>query len=357
MNNLEALKQELLSQKFLIEKGGGYVNVSGTNPSPAEITEGIKSIAGTDLTIATATEEDVKIGKTFFAGGPGLKTGVASIDTESIHHIFMAPMNIQTTEDIIYYTCPDNITSIKRYCFEHNYNKIHFKFSENIEEIREYAFYNAKNMIFDNLHELTKLKRVYVNAFWSCNGEYIDLEALPDSITYLEDSCFANVIRENGNIKLPANLTSMDANVFKCDARRVVGQVDITSSKITVLSSSLFYNLACNCDLICPNNLTIVGGYLNYNGSFNNAIFPASLTSVSSYCFGAASSQPVSNFFLRSVVFEKETPPTIGSNLIANQHVTNGVKIYVPDQSIEAYKALSNLTKYNNIIYPMSQRE
>ena len=357
MNNLESLKNELLSQKALIEKGGGYVRVSGINPSPSEITEGIKSIAGTDLTIATATEEDVKIGKTFFAGGPELKTGTASIDTESIHHIFMAPMSVQTSDDIIYYTCPDNITTIKRYCFENNFNKIHLRFSVNIEQIREYAFYNAKNMIFDNLHELTKLNRICSNAFNFCNGSSLDLDMLPDSILVLEESCFANVVRVNGNIKFPQSLISTGANVFKCETRRVIGNVDITSSSITSINSSVFYGLACNCDLICPSNMTTIGTYANYNGCFNNVILPASITSIQNYAFGASSSQALSNFYMRNMVFEGTKPPTIGTNVIAGQHFTNGLKIYVPDEAVEAYKAVSNLSKYADIIYPMSQKD
>lgn len=51
MNSLEELKQQLLLQKQAIESKGGYVNVLGSNPSPAEITAGIKSIP----TVATAS--------------------------------------------------------------------------------------------------------------------------------------------------------------------------------------------------------------------------------------------------------------------------------------------------------------
>ena len=47
MNSIEELKQQLILQKATIEKMGGSVIVKGTNPSPAEITAGIRTIPTT----------------------------------------------------------------------------------------------------------------------------------------------------------------------------------------------------------------------------------------------------------------------------------------------------------------------
>ena len=62
-------------------------------------------------------------------------------------------------------------------------------------------------------------------------------------------------------------------------------------------------------------------------------------------------------FNLKTITFESETTPRIDSSIIANQHITNGIKIYVPDVAVEAYKALSGLSKCKDRIYPMSQKE
>jgi len=66
MSSLEALKQELLTQRSLIESKGGTVEVAHTNPSPSEITAGINTIQAPNMTLATATEENVLEGKTFY---------------------------------------------------------------------------------------------------------------------------------------------------------------------------------------------------------------------------------------------------------------------------------------------------
>ena len=75
MSNIEILKNELISQKQAIEEKGGNVIVKNLNPSPSEITEGIKSISSVDLSLADATESDVKKGKTFYAMDTTLKVG------------------------------------------------------------------------------------------------------------------------------------------------------------------------------------------------------------------------------------------------------------------------------------------
>lgn len=358
MGSLESLKQELLSQKNLIEKGGGYVVVAGTNPSPAEITEGIKTIAGSDLSIATATEEDVKLGKTFYAGSPELKTGTASIDPDYINHVFMVNPRTQTCEDLLYYTCPEEITEIRHYCFENNYNKIHFTFGENVKLIKEYAFYNARNFSFENLSELSQLEHIYSNAFAHCNGETIDLGNLPSSLNRMEEACFYNAVRENSNIKIPENLTGLGMSAFKMDNRTIVNNFEIASKSITSLNSELCYSLAFNCDLVVPTNILSISNYFNYNGCFKNLVFHKDMTALYSYCFGSTSNKPLSQFYLQSVVFEGETPPSISSTQVfAIQNIQNGFKIYVPDTAVETYKAVSNLSRYVDCIRPMSERE
>ena len=60
-------------------------------------------------------------------------------------------------------------------------------------------------------------------------------------------------------------------------------------------------------------------------------------------------------FTLKTATFLKTTPPqTFPSTIFSSQALQNGLKIYVPDQSIEAYKAKQ--PAYANYIYPMSQK-
>ena len=47
------------------------------------------------------------------------------------------------------------------------------------------------------------------------------------------------------------------------------------------------------------------------------------------------------------------TPPTLGANAFANCSALTG--IYVPDDSVEAYKTATNWSAYANKILPLSQ--
>ena len=356
MNNLETLKQELLSQKELIEKRGGVVVVSGTNPSPAEITEGIKTISGSDLSVATATEQDVRLGKTFYAGSPDLKTGMANMNTEELKHLFMYKNNEQTWDDVIYFTCPDYIDMLKDRMFEYSMNKVTITFTENITKIGQYTFRNAKNFSFRNFSNLSALTSIGQYAFSNSGCDGIDFSSLPNSIKNIDSYAFENGVKENQSIILPENLTGLGQSAFKKSERVLLNNFDCSNAKISSFSSSVCYFLAFNCDFIIPQNVVSVMSQFNYNGSFRNIVIPANVK-LYELAFGSSQYRPLSDFFLQSVVFEGENPLVVGTNVFAEQNITNGFKIYVPDTAIDEYKAVSNLSKYVNCIYPMSQKE
>ena len=122
------------------------------------------------------------------------------------------------------------------------------------------------------------------------------------------------------------------------------------------MSASCFYNNCFNCDITFPDVIETIGTNCFYDGGFNNIIFGANLKKLDAYSFGGTVNHAVSNFNLKSIVFQTETPPTIGTRAFAVQNLENGLKIYVPDNAVEAYKAVSNLSQFVDVIVPMSQK-
>ncbi len=357
MNNLETLKQELISQKELIEKRGGAVVVTGTNPSPAEITEGIKTISGNDLTVATATPEDVKAGKTFYALTPGLKTGTASFDPEVANHLFNTTSNVARCEDDIYYTIPSYVTKVKDYLFQYNANKVHITFHSDIVTIGERAFQNTSNFVFTNFSELQNLTTIYNYAFKDSGCEGIDFGQLPDNIQAIYSYAFDGAFNEYQDLKIPSNIYQIGESAFRNSTRKVAGTFDVSGvTHLPSFPSYMCYYIAFNSDLIIPTCVKSVYAYFNYNGSFNNIFIPTE-TKISACAFHAIGSLPLSDFNLKTVVFEAETPAAHGSNIFAYQHINNGFKIYVPDNSVEAYKALSGFSSVVDCIYPISEKD
>ncbi len=357
-SSIEMLKQELITQKNVIEQRGGVVTVANTYPSPSEITEGIKTVTGGDLTTATATEEDVMKGKTFFAGNAVLKTGTAEFDTESIHHIFMFPENVATTDERVYYTCTSGITKIRKYCFYKNINPVHFIFDNDLVTIDEYSFYGTSNMSFGNMENLTNLKYIYAYAFSYSAVKDIDFTKLPSSLISIAQHGFSNAYNEGmQDIKLGKSFTTLGNSAFRQDTRRDLNSLDLTELQLTSLADYLFFKMSFNCDMTFSSKLTEIGNYFNYGGCFRNITIPSNVNVLRPYCFGATNTDSDSLYFLKTVTFKKETPPTIGANAFAPQNINNNFKIYVPDNSLEAYKAVSNLSPYLSCIHPMSEKE
>ena len=124
MESVLIIQEELKKQQKIIESMDGKVAVAKYNPTPAEITAGIRSIPSADLRWSTATEEDVKQGKTFYSGSAVLRTGTAIISGDTTNVLFMSPGETQISEEEVYYSVPNNILTIRKYCFYENHNKI-----------------------------------------------------------------------------------------------------------------------------------------------------------------------------------------------------------------------------------------
>lgn len=357
MDNIKELQQELLNQKAVIESKSGYVVVANQNPSPYEITEAIKTIPSTDLSNATATEADVARGKTFYAGNSIIKTGVALTNQHNVDAIFMPNLDAQSTEEQLYYSFPTGYKQTRKYNFYLNKNKVQITFNPELTLIDEYSFYKASNFTFLGLSELTNLNRISAYAFAYSNGEGIDFSNLPSSLTYLGSSCFHDLVSESRDYTLSENLTYLGQSAFRRETRTLVNNLDISKYKYSNLPPYAFYNLAFNCDLIIPETVTYIGTYFNYSGGFHHIEIPASVTSLENYCFGVGTNQPLSNAYLKTITFYGEKVPNFGSLVIGTNYITNGLKIYVPDNVIDEYKTKTNFSRYADNIYPLSEKE
>ncbi len=357
MKSLNALKQELINQKETIESKSGFVNCAHEHPSPAEITEGIKTIPSTDLSAANATESDVALGKTFYAGNSELKTGTSLFDVEVLKKVFMYSRNTVDTE-AYYYTMPTGIKEIRRYLFSENDYTVYLRINPDVELIEDYAFYESRGIVVENFDELVNLKKVATFAFANARAVGINIGNLPNNIEILQTSCFQSCCNNTYDYRFPDNLNNLGIAVFKQEWRVYSGNLDLSNyNLLTSLPGSTFYFHSFNCDLVVPSQVTSIGSYFNYNGSFKNIEIHSGVNEILAYAFGAGVNDFLSNYHLQTVTIGAETPPKFGTEPFAPQHVLNGFKIYVPDNSVEEYKAVTELYRCVNCIYPMSQKD
>ena len=358
MSNLELLKKELITQKEVIEDLGGSVLVSNTNPSPSEITEGIKTLKTPDLSGTTATAADVILGKTFYSGDLNEKTGTFDLDKYT-YELFLAPTQQANSTEKVYFTNKDGVKTTREYAFKSNYNPIVFTFNSDIEEIAAYTFHDCPNFEFPNFSSLESLIKIgdYAFTFSRCLSQY--LASLPPNLQHIGQRAFGDATLEGATIIIPESVTHISSYAFARTSERVhLKEIKLPTVLPEALSSYMLSILSFDCDIRLPETVTEIGAAFNYRGSFNNITVPASYKIFRDNCFGGLASDPVSNYHLETITFEGTTiPTTVGRNIFATQHKTNGFKIYVQDEILEEFKAITNLASYKDYIYPISQKE
>jgi len=118
----------------------------------------------------------------------------------------------------------------------------------------------------------------------------------------------------------------------------------------------MFENLIFNCDFRVPSNVTSLASSFAYGCSFNNITIPATCKTIGNGAFYASKTEAASYRRLQTVTFESETPPSFSTYVFADQDKTNGFKIYVPDNAVDTYKAVTRLASFVDYIFPVSQK-
>lgn len=355
MESLEQLKQELKQQKLAVESKGGTVATVHTNPSPSEITKGINSIPAPNLAIATATTSDVINGKTFYAGDSKIKYGSLFNDSnvdELMDLVFQT--NVMGDEHSFYFEIPSGQTKVKEYLFNNFDRPLTVTLCDNLTEIGHYAFAKCTNLTLNNFYEQTQLQKIGNYAFNECH--IIDISNLPDTIQTINDNGFRNAEAECPYVKLPASLSYLGQCAFMTGIERYYDYLDFNGYSPTVLLNSVFQRALFDCDLVVPETVTRVLEYFNYRGHFNHIIFPSGLTELGMYAFNVMSADTSSIYAAEYIEFKGETPPTFGYQPFNRYAVTLNIPIYVPDNSVEAYKAAENMHWYTSLIKPVSEK-
>ena len=156
-----------------------------------------------------------------------------------------------------------------------------------------------------------------------CFGRLINLifATIPNSVTRIEGAAFCGL----------KNLTSIEIN-----------------GNITFIGDSTFWGCSSLTSIEIPNSVTSIGNQA-FDGCFNmtSITIPNSVTSIGWYAFYRCSG-------LTSITCQSVTPPTLGSEAFG--YVDKSIPLYVPDASIDAYKAAEGWKEFFNIL-PISGTE
>lgn len=299
MSLLDNLKQELIVQKSLLDQKGFTVNNVNAHPSPTDITNAIRTI-DFNLDYATATEEDVKAGKTFYAKTGDLKTGTldaGQIDElkNRLNAMISGVGNIE-----VYIPTDESVTQIRDYTYS-------------ILAASEKTLFYAHNLTIPS-----NIKIIYQKAFYGAN------------IT--------------GTLTIPSTCSILANNSFeKSNIEEVVAYGGITSS-----SNYVFNN--------CPNlkkvtlhePISVFGtNFLSSNSALEEVYFPSTLKELSSSTFYKTSN-------LKVLKLANVTPLSIASTTFS---YCKNAAILVPYESFDSYYNSTNYRIYGNKLFGYGEFE
>lgn len=307
---------------------------------------------------------------------------------------------IRTADNLMLYgghTIPESVERIYTYAYDkrHIYDKLIIPASVN--KIYDYAFQNATisggievakgNTTYDSRNYCNAIIRTVDNTLiLGCNetiipntvtaiGNYafenIDFEdglyrrniEIPSSVESIGKGAFRNC--EDFNLTIPETVKSMDTGIFEnCDYYSVN-----LSEGITTISAYMFYNSDYYSSglttINIPSTVTSIGDSAFYGNSIKSIELPEGLTTIGTYAFydtllkeiripSTVTSIGVRSLgdSLKKVYVDAVVPPTInkgewGGNGDGDVFGYNcNAEIYVPSESVDAYKTAPGWSKY-----------
>lgn len=161
-----------------------------------------------------------------------------------------------------------------------------------------------------DLHGITQ---IYDYSFY--NNKIIKSIEIPDHVTSIGSNAFYMTNLES--CKLPSSLVSIGVHAF---------------SRCYVLNWG---------DLVLPDGLQKMENYAFwYNRKMTSVVIPASIIEIKNEVFRYSNT-------LKTVTVLATEPPVLGTNVFSNTLVE---AIYVPEDSVEAYKAATNWSAYADLI-------
>ena len=227
-----------------------------------------------------------------------ISAGGSTADTEALKGLIQRDL---TSIDI-----PSGTTKIGDYAFANSGSLSAITIPDTVTSITNYAFYGASNLM--------------------------NIE-IPNSVTSIGQYAFTNCTALP-SITIPSGVTSIGNNVFY--GCRSLTSVDIPNS-VTTIGSSAFGSCSGLTSIDIPSGVTSIG-----NGAFQNCSsltsidIPSGVTSISSSILRNCSG-------LTAITLTRVTPPTLNNQAFDN---TNNCPIYVPEESVSAYKSASGWSNY-----------
>ena len=283
-------------------------------------------------------------------------------------------------------TIPNSVTTIGRLAFKSCYGLTSVTIGDSATTIGEYAFGDCDSLTEFNGKFASEDGRCLIvdgtlnsfapaglvsytipdsvttigrSAFRDCDS--LTSVTIPDSVTTIEGSAF-NYCESLTSVTIPDSVTTIGEKAFyRCsnltnvtigDSVTTIGDyafkycssltsVTIPDSVMTIGEDAFYYCDSLTSVTIPDSVTTIVRGAFQYCDSLTSVTIGDSVTTIGSWAFFNCAS-------LTRVYCTAAVPPSLGSDVFYSNG--SGRKIYVPSQSIKAYKSADGWKEYANSI-------
>ena len=328
----------------------------------------------------TITSADTRSGlsSSEISGSTGNKTPVSVVFGDCCQTIGDSACSYWTYLTSV--TISDNVTSLGANSFYNTYRIEHLKIGSGITQIPSYAFYYTgssastkpdldlsknvglnvgdngfqycyfNNVIFPKNCTLSSLSfqfcsastlsfgsgtiisevGTYSSAFAFSKISNIDL----NGVTLIGDYAFGYTSGFT-SFTIPPSVTTFGSRVFYNFSG--LNSVTIDYASNAILGRNQFSGSSITSLTIGSNPTSIGEGMFRTCTGLTSLVIPSNISSINGYAFDGCSG-------LTSITVESVTPPTLGGIYAFNN--TNNCPIYVPPESVDAYKAASGWSNY-----------
>ena len=231
------------------------------------------------------------------------------------------------------------------------------KFDGDVTSIGHGAFYGCSSLTSITIPNSVTSIGWYV--FYECSS--LTSITIPDGVTSIGDEAFAGCSSLT-SITIPDSVTSIGYKAFEycssltsitipdsvttiesCAFSGCISLISVTiGDSVTSIGSSAFSWCESLTSITIPDSVTSIGSYaFSYCSGLTSINIPDSVTEIGGYAFRGCSS-------LISVYCKATTPPAGGSYMFYDN--ASGRKIYVPAESVEAYKSAQYWSDYKDYI-------
>ena len=324
-----------------------------------------------NLTSVTIPDSVTTIGEKAFSGCSSMQnitigSGVTAIETYAFDGcagkaIINCNIRSRTNDNDVFYGAKfteviigDNVTTIGEKAFYNCDSLTSVTIGDSVTTIGESAFEYCSSLTSVHITDVAAWCNISFGNFASnplclakalyLNNELVTDLTIPDSVTTIGDYAF-RYCSSLTSVTVPDSVTTIGKSAFAwCDS---LTSVTIPDS-VTTIGNDAFYKCTRLTSVTIGDSVTTIGQQaFAYCDSLTSITIPDSVTTIGDKAFYDCGS-------LTSVYCKATTPPSLGYNAFKDygngDYVNIGCAIYVPAESVEAYRAAENWSYYASSI-------